>query len=452
MDTVNAKTAAVTSVGCKVSQYDARRAEEELADAGFTVVPFSSSAGVYVINTCSVTNIADKKSRSVIRRALKRNPEAVVVACGCYSELEPEEVKALGVHIVLGAEGYKHIAAALEEYFGAVSGAVLPSTAVDGVRIASAEFHAPRTRAHLKIQDGCDKFCSYCVIPYARGRSVSRPPGEIIREAELLAESGVKEIVITGIHVASYGKDLEKAEQGAVHSLLNICRAVSGIGGIERIRLSSLSPMAVTERFAEEIAALPVCPHFHLSLQSGSAKVLRDMNRGYTPEDYARAVSLLKRAFPGCAVWSDIIAGFPGETELDFEESLAFIAKSGIVKLHIFPFSPKKGTRAFALPQVDGQTKAARVKALEEFDTRLYTDYLSANTGSVKRVLYEMRDGEYLTGHTENYILIRVPSKRGINEAADVRIERFSRTGGGFEVFGAEYQPAPPVSANGVSK
>ena len=400
------KTVAAATLGCKVNFYETEAMLALFKNAGYRVVDFSDKAAVYIINTCTVTNLGGKKSRQMIRRAAAANPEAVIAAVGCYVQESPEAAAAIaGVDILIGTADRLKIVEMVESRDKSQKGAEIR---VSGFG-AKAEYEgfsvsetSGRQRAFVKIQDGCDRYCAYCVIPYVRGPVRSRPLAGVMAEAERLAASGRKEIVLSGIHLSSYGKDLSG------EGLIDVIKSVSGIAGLERIRLGSIEPGLVTEEFVGEIGRLPkLCDHFHLSLQSGCDKTLRNMNRRYLAADYAGAVSLLKSVWPGAAVTTDIIAGFPGETEADFRESLAFCESVGLAKIHVFPFSPKKGTRAFDMPgQVGPRVKAERAAEFLALSEKLSREFALGFAGRVMPVLFEEEIGnnnQYF-GYTTNYI------------------------------------------------
>lgn len=412
------KKVAIHSLGCKVNSYEAESMEIMLRDEGYEIVPFSEDvqADIYIINTCSVTNIADRKSRQMLHKAKKMNPEAVVVAAGCYVQADPDGVKKDEcVDIVLGNNMKISIVEALNDYFG---GSDKTSYLVDindkyqeyeSLKINQTGEH---TRAYIKIQDGCNQFCSYCIIPYVRGRVRSRKPEDIVNEVKTLAATGVKEVVLTGIHISSYGTDLENI------SLIELIEAIHEIEGIKRIRLGSLEPRIITEEFAKRIAGLEkICPHFHLSLQSGCDKTLKAMNRKYNTEEYYEGCVKLREVFDNPAITTDVIVGFPGETEEDFLETRKFLEKVHFYEMHIFKYSRRKGTVADKMPeQVDDRIKTKRSNILIELEEKMSLEYRKLYENSVMDVLIEEKqliDGkEYYTGYTKNYIRILVPAEQ----------------------------------------
>ena len=335
------RTAALHNLGCKVNSYETEAMQQLLEEAGYEIVPFHEKADVYIINTCSVTNIADRKSRQMLHRAKKQNPDAVVVAAGCYVQAAAEELKAdLAVDVIIGNNKKQDLLPILEEYFKDKSDSshVIEISETHEYERLSIHKIADHTRAFLKIQDGCNQFCSYCIIPYTRGRVRSRRPDEVVAEVRELAAAGYQEVVLTGIHLSSYGVDFKEEEKK--ENLLSLIKQVHEVEGIRRIRLGSLEPRIITEEFAQALASMPkFCPHFHLSLQSGCDKTLKRMNRHYTTEEYAAGCEILRRYFDNPAITTDVIVGFPGETEEEFEETKAFLERIGFYEMHIFKYS-----------------------------------------------------------------------------------------------------------------
>ena len=419
------RTAALHNLGCKVNSYETEAMQQLLEEAGYEIVPFHEKADVYIINTCSVTNIADRKSRQMLHRAKKQNPDAVVVAAGCYVQAAAEELKAdLAVDVIIGNNKKQDLVPILEEYFQdhTDSDHVIEIGQTQEYERLSIHKIADHTRAFLKVQDGCNQFCSYCIIPYARGPIRSREPQEVVAEVKPLAENGFKEVVLTGIHVASYGKDRRDT------SLLDILKQVHEVEGIERIRFSSIEPNVVTEEFAQTMAALPkVCDHFHLSLQSGCDKTLKEMNRKYDTEKYRQAAATLRKYLPKVALTTDIIVGFPGETEEDFRESYAFAEEIGFAKIHVFPYSPKRGTPAAARKdQLLNAVKSERSHTLIQLSDRMAADFLADAVGTDAEVLYERAVGEGIyEGHTTNYMKVHGRSEADLtNRIAKTHITR----------------------------
>lgn len=400
------KKAASFALGCKVNQYESEAIAELFAEKGYEIVGIDEEADVYVINTCTVTNFGDKKSRQLIRKVKRQNENAIVAVVGCYAQTAPKELMEIaGVNLVIGTKDRAQIVEMVEQYDRA-NGVENHVSDIMKERVfepLSIQKLANRTRAYLKIQDGCSQYCSYCIIPYARGPIRSREPQEVVAEVKRLAENGFKEVVLTGIHVASYGKDRRDT------SLLDILKQVHEVEGIERIRFSSIEPNVVTEEFAQTMAALPkICDHFHLSLQSGCDKTLKEMNRKYDTEKYRQAAATLRKYLPKVALTTDIIVGFPGETEEDFRESYAFAEEIGFAKIHVFPYSPKRGTPAAARKdQLLNAVKAERSHTLIQLSDRMAADFLADAVGTDAEVLYEraVGDGIY-EGHTTNYMKV----------------------------------------------
>lgn len=400
------KKAASFALGCKVNQYESEAIAELFAEKGYEIVGIDEEADVYVINTCTVTNFGDKKSRQLIRKVKRQNENAIVAVVGCYAQTAPKELMEIaGVNLVIGTKDRAQIVEMVEQYDRA-NGVENHVSDIMKERVfepLSIQKLANRTRAYLKIQDGCSQYCSYCIIPYARGPIRSREPQEVVAEVKRLAENGFKEVVLTGIHVASYGKDRRDT------SLLDILKQVHEVEGIERIRFSSIEPNVVTEEFAQTMATLPkVCDHFHLSLQSGCDKTLKEMNRKYDTEKYRQAAAALRKYLPKVALTTDIIVGFPGETEEDFRESYAFAEEIGFAKIHVFPYSPKRGTPAAARKdQLLNAVKAERSHTLIQLSDKMAADFLADAVGTDAEVLYEraVGDGIY-EGHTTNYMKV----------------------------------------------
>lgn len=420
---MNKKIAFIT-LGCKVNLYDTEAMAELFTEKGYEVVDFEEYADVYLINTCTVTNLGDKKSRQMIRRAKRINPNSVVVATGCYAQVASEEVaKIEGINIVIGTKNRSEIVETVENYV-AENGVVNNVSDIMGEK----EFEplqisrlTNRTRAYIKIQEGCNRYCTYCIIPYARGPIRSRKPEEVIEEVKKLAENGFKEVVLTGIHVASYGLDLGNI------TLADIIEKVHSVNGIERIRFSSMEPLAIDDEFVTRMAKLPkVCDHYHLSLQSGCNRTLKRMNRKYNAEQYAEACERLRNAFPNVAITTDIIVGFPDETEEDFKESLAFAERMKLDKIHTFPYSPKKGTPAAKMKnQISGDIKSQRSKEMIALSNKMNIDFLNNNIGKTVPVLFEDMENGFWQGHTTNYIKVLAKSDENLNnKIVDVKLDK----------------------------
>ena len=420
------KSVAFHNLGCKVNSYEIEVMQQYFQKNGYSIVDFAQKADIYVINTCTVTNIADRKSRQMIHRAKSLNPGALIVAVGCYVQTHEQEVlKDDSIDLAVGNNKKGEIVELVEAFLREQKDKTL-----GGRSIADLEKEVPyeemqldstaeHTRVYLKIQDGCNQFCSYCAIPLARGRVRSRKPEQILREAQRMAEKGYREIVITGIHISSYGMDFDGVSYNSAirgenyhHSrhLLGLLQSLSQIEGLERIRLSSLEPRIITPEFAERLSGIPgICPHFHLSLQSGSDSVLKRMNRQYTTDDFRQSVALLRQFFDRPAITTDIIAGFPGETEEEFKQTLSFAESIGFYEMHVFPFSRRKGTAADRMPgQLTEKEKKERCRRLLELDQRLCEAYRRQFAGTRMEVLWECEkqlEGErWLCGHTTNYI------------------------------------------------
>ncbi len=440
------KKAALHNLGCKVNAYETEAMQEMLEQAGYEIVPFKEGADVYVINTCTVTNIADRKSRQMLHRARKMNPEAVVVAAGCYVQAKGGQEADPCIDIVIGNNHKKDLVRILKEYEksrekerangtgGERKGACAAGEIGDINRTKEYEsLHLTRTgehtRAYIKVQDGCNQFCTYCIIPYARGRVRSREMQNVVREVRTLADNGYQEVVLTGIHLSSYGIDFD----GQRH-LSDLIRAVHEIEGIRRIRLGSLEPGIVTEEFAGELAAMPkICPHFHLSLQSGCDATLKRMNRRYTSGEYYEKCRILRKYFDDPALTTDVIVGFPGETEEEFRESFDFVDKVDFYETHIFKYSKREGTKAASMPdQVDEQVKAqrsARLIALGEKKRKAYEERFIGKTVEVLVEEDAVLDGKKVqTGHTKEYIKIALDAQENLrNCIVNVQIDNGSQ-------------------------
>lgn len=421
------KTVCLFTLGCKVNQYETEAMEEIFEKNNYTIVNSDEIADIYVINTCTVTNLSDRKSRQIISRAKKINKDAIIAVVGCYSQVSPDEVSKIeGVDVVIGTTDRNRILELCEM-------AKEENEKINIVRNIKAQKEFERiniddikskTRAYIKIQDGCNQFCSYCIIPYARGPIRSRKLDDIIEETQKLADAGFKEVVLTGIHVASYGKDIIDKTP-----LLNVLEEVGKIEGIERIRLSSLEPTLVDDNFMESILKIgKVCDHFHLSLQSGSDTVLKRMNRKYTTGEYRNIVNIIRKYMPNAGITTDIIVGFPGETEEEFNETLEFVKEIGFSRIHVFKYSPRKGTPAAKYEnQVDGNIKNQRSESLITLGKELMLKFNLQFINSTLSVLFEeecKKEKNSIEGYTTNYI--RVKSKKDINmigQVVDVKIK-----------------------------
>ena len=421
--------AALHNLGCKVNAYETEAMEQQLKERGYEIVPFDEKADVYIINTCSVTNIADRKSRQMLHRAKKLNPESVVVAAGCYVQVASEELKKdASVDIVIGNNKKAELADILDEYLGNVhekeEAEVFVTDLSHGSDYEALHLEQPsdHARAFIKVQDGCNQFCSYCIIPFARGRVRSRSREDVVREITGLVAQGYREAVLTGIHVSSYG--IEHMEGNPVsqgdwnhRELLALIREVHEISGLERIRLGSLEPRIITEEFAKSLAELPkFCPHFHLSLQSGCDSVLQRMNRHYTTEDYLRRCEILRKHFKRPAITTDVIVGFPGETKEEFDITEKYLEKVHFYEMHVFKYSRRAGTKAAAMTdQIPEQEKGVRSDRLLALEQKMSEEFRKEFLGEKVSVLFEemiTADGkEYLVGHTPEYVKAALPKE-----------------------------------------
>ena len=416
------------TLGCKVNQYETQAMEQLLKAQGHEICSFTAGCDGYIINTCSVTAVADKKNRAVIRRCRRENPNAVIGVCGCYPQHAAQALKGLGIDVIGGSNGREGFLSDLlstlkdrqsrENVDNALRRRVyevLPAGGLEG-----------RTRGMLKVQDGCTNFCSYCIIPYTRGPIRSAPTELAVAQARELEQAGYKEITVTGIEIASWGVDLP-GKPSLTSLLTAICKAVPQV----RIRLGSLEPRIVTEEFCEVLKALPnLCPHFHLSMQSGCDSVLARMKRKYNTARYWESVELLKKHFPDCAVTTDMIVAFPGETEEEFLQSLAFIEKCGFADMHIFPYSRRPGTPADKMPgQHSNDTKEKRSATAIAVADAMKKAYLASQVASVQEVLFEEMDGPYCTGHTPNYCKVYVKADNLRNQTRDVKITGLHKDG-----------------------
>ena len=416
------------TLGCKVNQYETQAMEHLFREKGHEIGAFEETCDGYIINTCSVTAVADKKNRAMIRRCRKASPTAVIGVCGCYSQHAPEAVRELGVDVIGGSADR---AAFVDMMIGAMETRAKRESVDNALRrrnfeVLPAGGLEERTRAMLKVQDGCVNFCTYCIIPYTRGPVRSATLETAVEQAKDLASRGYREIVITGIEIASWGVDLP-GKPPVTELITAVCRAVPDL----RVRLGSLEPRIVTEAFCEELKGLPnICPQFHLSMQSGSDTVLARMKRKYDTARYLESVKLLNEAFPGCAVTTDMIVAFPGETEEEFAESLAFIKKCGFADMHIFPYSRRPGTPADKMPgQHDNATKETRSRAAIAVAEEMSHTYRENLVGQGLEVLFEEADGEYFTGHAPNYVKVYAPGADLHNEVKTVRVMEVYKDG-----------------------
>ena len=442
------------TLGCKVNTYETEAMEQQFLTYGYELS--GDIADIYVINTCSVTNIAERKSRQMIRRAKELNPKAIIVVCGCYAQTSKEEIEKMPeVDIVIGINEKTNIVKITEEYLknnniendvdskeNKKSGIVKVSDVMHQNEYLDfgTTTYTELNRAVVKVQDGCDRFCSYCIIPYARGKVRSRNPESILREITKIAQSGIKEVVITGIHLASFGKDFKVDDEikfrkefgysenyerfnpkDDLHTggfrLIELLEQINKVKGIERIRLGSLEPKLITEEFIYRLSKLnKICDHFHLSIQSGCDKTLKDMNRRYTTEEFENSANLLRKVYPNVSLTTDVIVGFPGETDEDFEKTYEYLKKIKFYKMHIFKYSPKKGTVAKNMKnQIDGKVKEERSSKLIELSDKNQNEYNEKYIGKEVKVLFEEYKNGYFKGHTSNYIMVNVKEDK-INE------------------------------------
>ena len=415
------KTCAYCPLGCKVNQYDTEAMRELMEGAGYKTVPFEDAADIYVINTCSVTHVSDRKSRQMISRAHVKNPDAVIVVAGCYAKTNPDAVSALpGVNIILGTNDRQSIVEVIEKYINEHKEGIFRHTADDSYFEELSADESENTRAYLKIQDGCNRFCTYCIIPYARGRIRSRSLSSVKAELEKLAAHGYKEVVLTGIHLMSYGM-----ERNDGTDLTDAIAQADDIPGIRRIRLGSLEPELITQKFVDYIAGNErVCRQFHLSLQSGSDGVLKRMNRRYTAERYAEKVDMLRAAMPDCAITTDIIAGFVGETEAEHKETLDFVRRIEFARVHVFPYSVRTGTVAEKMQgHVDPAVKERRAHELISLTDEYQRKYMEKLVGKTVEVLVEEPCEGGMRGYTDTYVDVHLPADESLaNSIVRVRI------------------------------
>ena len=423
------KTVAFLTLGCKVNSYETEAMQKLFEEAQFEIVDFDSKADVYVVNTCTVTNIADRKSRQMLHRARKLNENATVIAVGCYVQAAKDVLEQdSSIDIVIGNNKKNEIITILKEYYQGKDieeGSVIDISKEAKYEPLMIESVTEKVRAYIKIQDGCNQFCSYCIIPYARGRVRSREEASIIEEVKNLVNKGYKEVVLTGIHLSSYGIDFERKES----NLLSLIVKLSTIEGLERIRLGSLEPRIITEEFAKTLSEnSKFCPHFHLSLQSGANATLRRMNRRYKAEEYYEKCELLRKYFDNPAITTDIIVGFPGETEEEFQESKQFLEKVAFAQMHVFKFSKRKGTKAESMPnQVKEEIKSERSNELIELNSKMMEAYHHSFIGKVERILIEETveiDGvQYQVGHNERYVKLAIKAENDmINQIVTVKV------------------------------
>ncbi|MFR7349327.1 tRNA (N(6)-L-threonylcarbamoyladenosine(37)-C(2))-methylthiotransferase MtaB [Peptoniphilus sp.] len=417
------KTFSILTLGCKVNQYESESMKEIFEKNGYIEVSSETDvADVYVVNTCTVTNLSDRKSRQYIRRAKRENPESIVCVVGCYSQVSPDEVKAIeGVDIIMGTTDRNRIVELVENFEVDKSQISIVKSLKGFTEFQHIEIdkESEMTRSYMKVQDGCNRFCTYCIIPYARGPIRSRTIEDSVEEAKRLSEAGYKEIVLTGIHIGSYGKDLGDER------LVDLIEEIAKVDGIERIRLSSIEPITITRDFLERIKATgKVCDHFHLSLQSGSNSVLKNMNRRYTREEYIETCDLIREYFPHVGLTTDIIVGFPGETDEDFEDTVDLVKRVEFSKIHVFKYSKRSGTPASDMKnQVDGNIKIERSNRLLELSDKMMERFIEKNRDTTLKVLFEEEKDGFIRGYSTNYIDCKIKGDLDLkNQVRDVKI------------------------------
>lgn len=426
---------AFCTLGCKVNQYETNGMMQKFMDKGYEIVDFDEKADIYIINTCTVTNMSDRKSRQMLRQAKKINKDALVVACGCYAQVAEDEVKAIKeIDLVLGTNEKKDIVSYLEDYLdnkkidGNYENKIVAENSITDDVMKNLIYDdfgdvtfTEKTRAVIKVQDGCDRYCTYCLIPYARGRIRSRKPESVISEVTKIAQNGIKEVVITGIHVASYGRDFESK-----YELIDLLEEINKVPGIERVRLGSIEPLLISEEFMERFSKLDkMCHHFHLSLQSGCDETLKRMNRRYSCAEFKEIVDRIRRYFVDSILTTDVIVGFPGETDEEFNKTVEFLRNIKFYKMHIFKYSPRRGTVAEKMKdQVSSEIKDERSKVLLEMSDENEKDYQRSYLGKTVKVLFEEKDGDFYKGHTSNYIMVKAKSKDDLSgKILDVKLE-----------------------------
>jgi len=411
----NLRKVAFYTLGCKVNQYDTEAVLEKFKSADYEIVDFNDYADVYVVNTCTVTHLSDRKCRQMLRKTKKINKNSILVAMGCYAQIAADKIKdqVNEIDIIIGTDKRNQIVEVVEDFekdraktINLVSN-IMDVTEFEEMTISHL---GERTRVYIKVQEGCNNYCSYCIIPYTRGKIRSRKEEQVVEEVKRLANLGFKEIILTGIHVLAYGKDLGDT------NLIQLLKHVHEVEGIERIRMSSIEPVVITEEFIAALKELPkVCHHFHLSLQSGSDRVLKRMNRKYTTDDYVRSVEDLRALWPDVAITTDIIVGFPGETDEEFEETVAFVEKVKLSQIHIFPFSPREGTPAAKMKeQISSEVKEKREKVLSAKEKALRLSYMKQFIGKEIEVLFEKHHDGKVSGYTSNYLRVQVDGDESI--------------------------------------
>ena len=433
------KTVSFYTLGCKVNQYETNAMEQQFIKNNYEIVENTQKADIYVINTCTVTNMAERKSRQMLRRVKEINPFAVLVVCGCYAQVAKNELEQIPeIDIILGINEKNEIVQIVENYMEKMAEQDKRSqeAEIDDVS-KQKEFldfgdvtYTEKNRAVVKVQDGCNMFCSYCIIPYARGRIRSRKIESVVSEIKKIAKEKIKEVVITGIHVASYGKDFDNENTSKKIRLIDLLEAINKIDGIDRIRLSSLEPTIVDEEFATRLSKLDkICDHFHLSLQSGCDETLKRMNRKYTTQIYRDAVATLRKYYPEASFTTDVIVGFPGETDEEFAKTYEFLKEIDFYRLHVFKYSPRRGTVAEKMPnQIDGNKKEERSNKLIELSNSTENKHNQSYIGKTVKVLFEEFEDGFFKGHTTNYMMVKVAgeeeqSDKFVNKILDVKIK-----------------------------
>ena len=433
------KTVSFYTLGCKVNQYETNAMEQQFIKNNYEIVENTQKADIYVINTCTVTNMAERKSRQMLRRVKEINPSAVLVVCGCYAQVAKNELEQISeIDIILGINEKNEIVQIVENYMEKMAEQDKRSqeAEIDDVS-KQKEFldfgdvtYTEKNRAVVKVQDGCNMFCSYCIIPYARGRIRSRKIESVVSEIKKIAKEKIKEVVITGIHVASYGKDFDNENTSKKIRLIDLLEAINKIDGIDRIRLSSLEPTIVDEEFATRLSKLDkICDHFHLSLQSGCDETLKRMNRKYTTQIYRDAVATLRKYYPEASFTTDVIVGFPGETDEEFAKTYEFLKEIDFYRLHVFKYSPRRGTVAEKMPnQIDGNKKEERSNKLIELSNSTENKHNQSYIGKTVKVLFEEFEDGFFKGHTTNYMMVKVAgeeekSDKFVNKILDVKIK-----------------------------
>lgn len=433
------KTVSFYTLGCKVNQYETNAMEQQFIKNNYEIVENTQKADIYVINTCTVTNMAERKSRQMLRRVKEINPSAVLVVCGCYAQVAKNELEQIPeIDIILGINEKNEIVQIVENYMEKMAEQDKRSQEAETDDVSKQKeyldfgdvTYTEKNRAVVKVQDGCNMFCSYCIIPYARGRIRSRKIESVVSEIEKIAKEDIKEVVITGIHVASYGKDFDNENTSKKIRLIDLLEAINKIDGIDRIRLSSLEPTIVDEEFATRLSKLDkICDHFHLSLQSGCDETLKRMNRKYTTQIYRDAVATLRRYYPEASFTTDVIVGFPGETDEEFAKTYEFLKEIDFYRLHVFKYSPRRGTVAEKMPnQIDGNKKEERSNKLIEISNNAENKHNRNYIGKTVKVLFEEFEDGFFKGHTTNYMMVKVAgveeqSDKFVNQILDVKIK-----------------------------